>query len=663
LRIKHRVTMSSEDAKVIVDFEPLSRRVFIFPDKNFYELLTNAGIYIRSLCGGAGSCGKCKIFFQKGQDALTSPTPSELNTLSMEELKQGWRLACQTRVRNNLLSILKTQEPPHFRVFLPEDLLFEDFKILTSGTNKGVQLHPNIQKYYIKVQKPRLENHLSDLDRIMAALQENHGLNIQSPFKIDYNVIMKLPHVLRERDHEITLSIMNNNNVIDCESGNTVDENFGIAIDIGTTTIVAYLINLNNGKTYAVASCLNPQTAFGEDVVSRITYATTKQDGLEQLHSTLMNALNDLVIKVCKKANIDASHIYEVAIVGNSVMHHLFLNINPKYIGLSPYIPAIQQSMNIQAKMLKLDICKQGNVFVLPLIAGYVGADTIGVMLSSEIDREDAFTLAIDVGTNGELIVGNRDILATGSCAAGSALEGAHITQGMRAAAGAIDSVNINPKSLEVSYTTIKNKPPIGICGSGLIDCVAEMLKAKLISRSGTFNKDFLDEHKLIKSKKGIEFLLTDPSDTLISHPITITQQDVREIQMAKGAFFSGAQMIIQFLEREQNFKGKISQIFLAGAFGNYINKENAKFIGMIPDIPNEFIYQIGNAAGIGAQNALLNIDLRKKAHDILNRTHYVEIAIEKNFQKEFANAMYFPNMNLDLFPSLEEYKYIPKRY
>ena len=654
--------MGSKDTKIIVDFEPLSRRTFISPDKNFYELLLNSGIYIRSLCGGLGTCGKCRIRFQKGQKALIPPTQLELATFSTEELKNGWRLACQTRVDKTSLVALKEQDPPHFRVILTEDLLFEDFKILTSGINKGVHLRPNIKKYFLQVEKPNLEKPLSDLDRIQIALKKNEKTYDTNSLTIDHKLLARIPKILRENDHEITITLLNNHRLIDCESGNTVDANFGIAIDIGTTTIVVYLINLDNGKTYSVASCLNPQTSFGEDVVSRITYISENENGLTELNSTLMNVLNDLIQKVCKKAKINASHIYEATIVGNSVMHHFFLNITPKYIGLSPYVPVIQQAMNLRAESLNLGISKQGNIFLLPLIAGYVGADTIGVMLSSEIDGEDAFTLAIDVGTNGELIIGNKNILATGSCAAGSALEGAHIVHGMRAASGAIDRITIDPKTLEVSYTTIKNKPPIGICGSGLIDCVAEMLKANIISRNGSFNKSLFRNDKFLKTERGMEFLITPPSE-MINYPITISQKDIREIQMAKGAFFSGARMILHYLEREHNYKSKISQIFLAGAFGSYINKENAKFIGMIPDIPNEFIFQIGNAAGIGAQNALLDINLRKKAHDLLLRTHYVEIAVEQNFQKEFANAMYFPHMNLDLFPSLEDYNHIPKRY
>jgi uncharacterized 2Fe-2S/4Fe-4S cluster protein (DUF4445 family) len=450
--------------------------------------------------------------------------------------------------------------------------------------------------------------------------------------------------------------------IIDCEPGNTVDANFGIAIDIGTTTIVGYLINLNDAKTYAIASCLNPQTAFGEDVVSRITYICSNNNGLQQLNSIVIKALNDIIKKVCETAKIQSSQIYEATIVGNSVMHHIFLNITPKYIGLSPYVPALQRSVNINAKNLNLDISKQGNIFVLPLIAGYVGADTIGVILSSRIDDEKEITLAIDVGTNGEIVIGNREFLATGSCAAGSALEGAHITHGMRAAAGAIDSVKIDPTTLDVSYTTINNKPPMGICGSGLIDTVAEMLKAKIISRNGHINKDISTQERFIHNENNSEFILAYKTETSINRDITISQKDIREIQMAKGAFLSGARLILQYLRRVHNPDATISQIFLAGAFGNYINKENAKFIGMIPDIPNEKIFQIGNAAGIGAQHALLNTDLREKTHELLKKTHYVEIAIEANFQKEFAQAMYFPHMNLDLFPSLQEYNHISKR-
>ncbi|MFX1445344.1 MAG: ASKHA domain-containing protein, partial [Promethearchaeota archaeon] len=350
-------------------------------------------------------------------------------------------------------------------------------------------------------------------------------------------------------------------------------------------------------------------------------------------------------------------------IVGNSVMHHIFLGLNPTNIGLSPYVPLVQKGLNFNSKDVDLNICKRGNVYTAPLIAGFVGADTMGVILSSNIEKETDLTLAIDIGTNGELIIGNQEIMATGSCAAGSALEGAHIKDGMRAAAGAIERIKIDPDTLEVTYTTIKNKKPIGICGSGLVDAIAEMLKAKILMRSGNFNLGLIDNERLVKKDNKLEFIIAKKEETSIGREISLTQNDIRQMQMAKAAFYSGMRIILKELRL---FNGsmdlEIKQIFLAGAFGNYIDKENAKFIGMIPDIPNEKIFQIGNAAGTGAQICLLNRDFRKIAQEILGRIKYVEIATKKAFQREYAEAMYFPHLNLEFFPSLTEYNNIPKR-
>lgn len=362
-------------------------------------------------------------------------------------------------------------------------------------------------------------------------------------------------------------------------------------------------------------------------------------------------------------AGIQQSQIYEASIVGNTVMHHIFLGLNPVNIGLSPYIPVIQKDLNFKSRILNLKISEMGNVYVAPIIAGFVGADTIGVMISSQIEEENELTLALDIGTNGELVIGNQDTLATGSCAAGSALEGAHITHGMRAAAGAIDSIKIDPSTYEILYTTIKNKNPRGICGSGLIDLVAEMLRSKILTRSGNFNSQLKDSGLIINHDNQREFVIVQKDETDINQAITISQDDVRQVQMAKGAFYSGMRIILNHLNELSTDKNhKIEQIFLAGAFGNYIDKNNAKFIGMIPDLPSDKIFQIGNAAGMGSQYLLLNKDLRKKTLKLLKQTQYVEIGAKKEFQREFAEAMYFPHLNLDYFPSLSEYLNISKR-
>ena len=464
----------------------------------------------------------------------------------------------------------------------------------------------------------------------------------------------------QKNNYQITLTLWQGKHteLIACEPLDTTKECFGIAFDIGTTTIVGYLINLINGKIHSVSSLLNPQTAYGEDLITRIEYIRENENGLEVLNSAVIDALNKIINKNCLNAKIDPSHIYEACIVGNTVMHHIVLGINPKSIGVSPYIPVVQRSLNNKASGLGININQEGNIYTLPTIAGFIGADTMAVILSSDIYRLNKLTLVIDIGTNGEIVVGNKNDLYTGSCAAGSALEGAHIKDGMRAAAGAIDSVKIDPFDLSVSYTTIKDKQPVGICGSGLIDLIAEMLKSKIIKRNGNFNENFSNNKRLIKINESTAFIIAKKEETSHGKDILLSQDDIRQIQLAKAAFYSGMRIILKNLKGENT----VEQVYLAGAFGNFINKNNAKFIGMIPDLPEADIYQIGNAAGIGAQYCLLNGQLRKKSEELLHKIQYVEIASNKDFQREFAEAMYFPHLNLDLFPSLSEYENISKR-
>ncbi len=650
--------MGSNTDKIIVDFEPISRRVILSLEKTFYETLVDMGVKIQSLCGGQGTCGKCKLKIQKGLDFLTPPTQSEKKFINKEQFDDGWRLACQVKVDKQFQNELIKKSAPHIRVFLSEELLVEDFKILTQGISKEINFKPNIQKIFLEVREPSLEHHIADFERIITSLklQNLESLKLEVP-EIELNLLKNLNTKIRKSNHNITVTIEDNRKIIDIEPENTEENNFGIAFDIGTTTIVGYLINLNNGKIYATSSKLNPQTAFGEDLITRINYIKEHQNGLEKLNKSVLEAVNDIIGKLIKKAQIKKSNIYETTVVGNAVMHHIFLGLNPLNIGLSPYVPILQHGTNINANELNLNVAKNANTYVLPTIAGFVGADTMGVILASQIDQEEKLTLALDIGTNGELVIGNKDRLITGSCAAGSALEGAHIKHGMRAAAGSIDSVKIDSDPINISYTTIKNKKPLGICGSGLIDAIAELIRNKIITRSGSFNKKMRDSRHLQKNDGQYEFILVDKTDTLIDENIVITQDDIRQIQMAKAAFYSGAKLMLNSI-KDDNLE--IEQIFLAKAFGNYIDKRNAKFIGMIPDIPDDEIFQIGNAAGIGAQHCLINKDLREKCHDILKKVNYVEIAIQENFQREYAEAMYFPHMKLENFPSLNLYNDIP---
>ncbi|MFX1375605.1 MAG: ASKHA domain-containing protein [Promethearchaeota archaeon] len=652
--------MELNNKNIIIDFEPISRRVLLSSIKPLYELIIELSISIRSICGGLGTCGKCRLLIQKGKQFFIQPTSVEKKFINQDDLEMGWRLACQARIDEKKIQLVEEREAPQFRIFLPNELILEDFNILTGGIEKRVKLVPAIKKYFIEIDDASLKEPQADFERIVEKLiPMSQAFRKETQFDINLGLLNNLPSVIRENNNKITITLFNNRTIIACEPGNTVKDNFGIAFDIGTTTIVGYLINLNSGKVYAVDSNLNSQTAYGEDVITRLTLIKNNKKNLQTLNTVVIKDLNEILLKTCSKAKINPSRVYEASIVGNSVMHHIFLNLDPTYIGISPFVPVIQRGLNVLARDLKLNISKYGHVYTAPVIAGFVGADTIGVILSSNIYKEKDLTLVIDIGTNGEIIIGNRRILAVGSCAAGSALEGAHISNGMRAAAGAIDSLTINPDTFDVSFSTIKRKKPIGICGSGLVDLVAEMLKSKILTRSGNFNKELLNCDRLIKDNKTYEFIIAKKDETSLGKHITVTQNDIRQIQMAKAAFFSGIRLILKSIGNEDL---KVKKVFLAGAFGNYIGARNAKFIGMIPDISDDKIYQIGNAAGIGAQYFLLNVKLRKKARQLLNRINYVEIAIKEEFQKEYAEAMYFPHFNLEYFPTLIEYKDILKR-
>ena len=653
--------------KIILNIEPLSRRLS-FTEMNVYDLLMKNGIKIRALCGGEGTCGQCKIIIKKGVNYLNEPTKKEHDLLDAKKLNDGWRLSCQTQLNQEHIASLIEQKPPQIKIFIPSETLVGNFSILTSGTNDKLTLKPVVKAMPLKISKPSLSHPVADYERILNALSEkNTQININK-LKIAYEALKNLAERLRQNDHHITLIMWDQKKIIDCIPG---DHNktdiavYGVAFDIGTTTIVGYLLNLLNGKIYAVDSTLNPQTAYGEDVVTRIKYTKKNEDGLTKLHSELIESLNKIIENVCTEAGINHNHIYEVTVVGNSVMHHLFLNLTPLYVGLSPYIPTIQKALDMKPQKVNLAISPMGNVHILPVIAGFVGADTIGVILSSRIYEAEELTLAIDIGTNGELVIGNKDFLIAGSCAAGSALEGAHIKAGMRAAGGAIDSISIDHDTLEVNFTTIKEEKPIGICGSGLVDAITEMLKAKILTRSGNFNKDIMETHPEmfdLKHKKNSAFILVGHDRTAHGEDIILTQDDIRQIQMAKGAFYSGTRIMMAYIHENFDSNAEIQQVYLAGAFGNYIDKKNAKFIGMIPDIADEKVFQIGNAAGIGAQHALVNEEMREKAETISNQVEYIEIAVSKKFQMEYAKAMYFPHFDLDLFPSLTAYKTIPKR-
>lgn len=572
-----------------------------------------AGVPLETVCGGKGVCGKCKVKLIKGRSLG-------------EEIGEGLMLACKTKMISDAV------------IEIPVETRLLEQKILVGGMERKIPLNPNIRKVYLKLTKPSLSDQMADLNRITRALGKRDIIveNVRLGF------IRQLPVKLRKSDFRVTV-ILVGNDLVGIEKGDTTGKKYGIAFDIGTTTVVGYLVDLNTGKEVSYASRMNPQVVYGDDVVSRIDFAKTDV-GLRKLNDKIMQALDEIIDEV--SVGIDKENVYEMSIVGNTCMLHLFLNIPPTSLALSPYVSALKGPVDIRASELGIKVNDDANIHVLPTIAGFVGADTVGVLLASLLDEGDDVRLAIDIGTNVEIALGSKEKIIACSAAAGPAFEGAHIQHGMRAAPGAIHRVSISDGDVRVE--TIDDAKARGITGSGLVDAVAEMLKSEVINHSGKISDDpeitSLYGDRLIQEKDGAAFILAEG--------ITVTQSDIRELQLAKGAIYAGAHILMKELGVKTH---DIAEILLAGAFGTYMPKENAQVIGLIPDIPLDRVKDIGNAAGVGSKMALISKNARLRAEIISKKVGYVELSGRKDFQDEFMDAMFFPHANLDYFPHVKK--------
>jgi uncharacterized 2Fe-2S/4Fe-4S cluster protein (DUF4445 family) len=473
---------------------------------------------------------------------------------------------------------------------------------------------------------------------------------------IDYRTLQKLPDVVRKGDWKVTATVWQNSEIIRVEPGK-VETNIGLAVDIGTTTVAGYLTDLNTGEVLVTESMMNPQVRYGEDVMSRITYCMMNEEtGLKELQETIIEGLNTIAKQAAHKAGYSPHDISEMTLVGNTAMHHILLGINPEYMGVAPFTPALHKSVDVKADRFGIEILPAGNIHVLPIEAGFVGADNVGCLIADAPYKRKEMTLLIDIGTNGELVFGNKERLISCSCATGPALEGAQIEFGMRAAPGAIERVTIDPKTLEATYKVIGNSrwsdgeanmQAKGICGSAIIDVIAEMFKAGILRKNGQINMD-LTSPRLRKGAKGLtEYVLAWKHETSIDQDIVVNQKDVRAIQLAKGALYSGCLIMMRKLGVKE-----FDRLAIAGAFGSHIDKMEAMVIGMFPDCDLKKVKYIGNAAGDGARIALLNVDKRKEANDIARKVKYIELALEEDFNDRFGEAMQFPHM-FDEFPHL----------
>ncbi len=609
------------------------------------------GVGIEAVCGEHMVCGKCRVKVMEGsfpKEGIES-SMSHLSELEEKEIKvfetksvdPDMRLACAARVNGDVL------------IFVPEASRTAKQIVSKAAGEIDVEIKPAVRKYYLELNAPALEDAQGDYERVRDALLKDFGIK---DVIIDFKALQVLPDVLREANWKVTVTLWYNE-IIRVQQGN-VKTNIGLAIDVGTTTIAGYLTDLNTGDVLETESMMNPQTSYGEDVMSRITYCMLNEEtGLADLRKSILDGLNTIIENAAAKAEISTDDISEITLVGNTAMHHIMLGINPEHMGVAPFTPALHRFIDIKADRFGLNILSAGNIHMLPIEAGFVGADNVGCLIADAPHKRDEMTLLIDIGTNGELIFGNKDKLISCSCATGPALEGAQIEYGMRAAPGAIERIRIDTKTLEATYKVIgdenwsdgkREMQAKGICGSAIIDGVAEMFVSGIILKSGVFNPK-LDNPRIRKNKKNIpEYVIAWKHETAIDEDIVINLLDVRAIQLAKGALYSGCQIMMRRLG-----KTSFDRLAVAGAFGSHVDKLMAMIIGMFPDCDLDKVEYIGNAAGDGARIALVNTDIRQEVNDIATQVEYVELALEEDFNDRFGEAMQFPHM-YDKFPHLE---------
>jgi len=583
------------------------------------------GVAIEQICGGKGTCGKCKVKVCSGK---ASPiTEAEQRHLSEQELAAGYRLACQAALLGDT------------SVEVGWASATAGVSILVEGLLEPVAVDPPVQKAAVRVPPASLADQVADyeaLQRILPAAPDE-------PPRATVHALRLLPRALRSAGGLVTV-VRSGGLLLSAEAGDTRNSLYGFACDIGTTTVVGYLLDLATGRRVAVASTLNPQTRFGDDVVSRIEVAQRDAAGLEALRAAIVEAINDLIGQTVGEAGIEREQVYALSIVGNTCMHHLFLGLSPAALGHSPYVPVIAGPLQLNAAEAGLTAHPAAQLFVLPNIAGFVGADTVGVLLATRLLHKEGTRLAIDIGTNGEMILGSRTRMLACSTAAGPAFEGAQLAHGMRAADGAIDHVDIDGDN-GVTIHSIGQGKLRGICGSGAVDVIAALRRLELVDATGRLlgrdevgagaGKGLAD--RLVPHPHGGAFVLAPPEQTAIGGPIVMTQRDIRQIQLAKGAIRAGIEILMKELavEREQ-----VVEVCLAGAFGNYIRPASALAIGLIPCFPRAPITPVGNAAGAGAQLALLSRQMWREAAEVTAQVEYIELSLRRDFQQIFMDAM-----------------------
>ncbi len=665
--------MTTANGEFQVIFMPSGRRGLAPAGQSLLDAARHLGVDIESICGGRLTCAKCRVRVEEGDFAKhglrssaahLSPAETRERDLLAQAGNTGdptaaaERLACSAHVAGDLLITVPEESRAHKQI------------IRKSATARAIDIDPAIRQVYVEVDRAELGEHRGDWGRVQAALAAQWDMG---DLRIDLLALRRLQAALRAGSWAVSVLVWNEHEVIDVQPGYK-EGIYGLAVDIGSTTVAGHLCDLRTGAVLATEALMNPQMAYGEDLMSRVSYAMTHTNGLDTMHAAIITALNGLAARAARSAGLQARDIHDAVIVGNTTMIHILLGIDPRELGGAPFALAMRDAVDVKARELGLRFHPGAAVHILPAEAGHVGADNVGVLLAEEPHRQDALTLLVDVGTNAEIVLGNRDRLLSASSPTGPAFEGAQIRFGMRAAPGAIERVRIDPADWSARFRVIgeerwsdawpagngrgdRDTPPdsqprhlaVGICGSGIIEAVAEMFLAGILRGDGRFSDD--QQHpRLVWQDKKAAYVLATGDQTANGQPILVTQDDVRAIQLAKAALYAGAKLL---MNRMGVGVERVERIVLAGAFGSYIDPHYAMLLGLIPDCPLERVAAVGNAAGDGARIALLNRHKRNEAAALARAVVYVETAIDPRFQDEFVGAIHIPHAS-DCFPHLE---------
>ncbi len=592
-----------------VDFEPIGRRVAIEPGATILDAAQRAGVMLAAVCGGEGTCGRCVVRVMAGQ--VSAPNSREEDHLGPNDVAQNWRLACQTTVAGDV------------RVHVPPDSLVTAQRTQTEGQGQPLELDPAVSAVEVDVAPPTLTDLRSDAARLRDSLH-------RPALTFAPQVLRRLSGDLRAADFHVAMFVRGDR-VAAVRPAWTVP--LGLAVDMGTTKLAAYLVNLANGEMLASAGTMNPQIAFGEDVMARLSHAIQHPEGGEQLRAAIIDALNGLARDLCAQVGRATLDIAEAVLVGNTAMHHLCVGLPVAQLGLAPYIAAESAALDLPAHDLGLDLAPGASVHLLPNIAGFVGADHVAMLLATGLAERSGVALALDIGTNTEIsLVAHGRHLAC-STASGPAFEGAHIRYGMRAAPGAIEGVLIHDGRVQIK--TVGDQPPVGLCGSGILDLVAQLRQAGLLDRRGAM--PLHNGHTRVRrGSQGPEFVVASEAESG-GPEITFSRNDVSEIQLAKGAMRAGVSILLQ---RAGVTEEDLDEIIIAGAFGTYLDVQSGIDIGMFPRIDRHRFKQVGNAAGAGARMALLSQAQRDHARQLVEHVEYVELTTEKDFASKFARAL-----------------------